>query len=91
MALLADLCGRGLSPAGLFAFSPWTDLAMTGASLRINAKNDPLLPSHRMADAISAVLGALNCRDPRISPLYAQIVHPPPVFIQVVKKKSFFG
>ena len=33
LALLADLCRRGLTPAGVFAFSPWTDLAMTGASL----------------------------------------------------------
>ncbi len=30
LALLADLCRRGLAPAGLFAFSPWTDLALTG-------------------------------------------------------------
>jgi epsilon-lactone hydrolase len=83
LALLADLCVRGLTPAGLFAFSPWTDLAMTGQSLQGNAAKDALLPVHRMSEAVGLVLGTLVARDPRISPLYAAFDHPPPVLLQV--------
>lgn len=83
LALLADLCQRKLTPAGLFAFSPWTDLALTGASLQANAERDPLLPAHRMPDAVAMVLGDVDGRDPRISPLYACFDDPPPVLFQV--------
>lgn len=82
LALLAHLCQRGLQPAGLFAFSPWTDLAMTGTSLLGNT-NDTMLPVERMPDVVAMVLGGLDPRDPRISPLYARFPKPPPVFIQV--------
>lgn len=83
LALLADLCARGLTPAGLFALSPWTDLAMTGASLEDNEGRDPLLPVRRMPDLVEMVLGEVDCRDPRVSPLYAKIDRPPPVLLQV--------
>ena len=83
LALLADLCQRGLTPAGLFAFSPWTDLALTGESLKTNADHDPLLPAKRMPEAVAMVIGDLDLRDPRVSPLYARFVSPPPVLIQV--------
>ena len=87
LALLADLCQRGLAPAGLFAFSPWTDLAMTGASLTANADGDPLLPAFRMTEAVAMVLGSLDQRDPRVSPLYGEFVNPPPVLLQVGKSE----
>ena len=83
LALLADLCQRGLTPAGLFAFSPWTDLALTGASLRTNADIDPLLPARRVAEVATLVLGGLDPRDPRVSPVYAGFANPPPVLLQV--------
>ncbi len=83
LALLADLCARGLWPAGLFALSPWTDLAMQGDSLQGNASADPLLPASRIADLVGMVSGDLSMTDPRISPLYARFDAPPPVFLQV--------
>ena len=83
LALLADLCRRGLHPAGLFAFSPWTDLAMTGVSLTENANADPVLPVQRMQDTVDQLKGALSVTDPRLSPLYARFDDPPPVFLQV--------
>ena len=83
LALMADLCARDSAPAGLFAFSPWTDLAMTGPSLQSNSKRDSVLPSPRMPDVIDLILGELDPRDPRISPLYADFDRPPPVLIQV--------
>jgi epsilon-lactone hydrolase len=83
LAVLADLCQRGLRPAGLFAFSPWTDLTLAGDSLRTNAKADPLFPVERMADAVAMARGELAADDPRLSPLHARFVDPPPVLIQV--------
>lgn len=83
LALLADLCARGAVPAGLFAFSPWTDLAMTGDSLSANEGHDPLLPVRRMPDLVQMVLDTMDPRDPRISPLYARFHLPPPVLLQV--------
>lgn len=82
LALLADLCARGLRPAGLIAFSPWADLAMTGGSLRAHAGADPLLPVARMAEVVAMVRGDLPPGDPRLSPLYARFDAPPPVLIQ---------
>lgn len=83
LALLADLCARNLRPAGLFGFSPWTDLAMTGSSLVENAAIDPVIPVERMAETVARVTGALAASDPRLSPLYASFARPPPVWIQV--------
>ncbi len=90
LALLADLCARDLRPAGLFAFSPWTDLAMTGASVLRNAAADPILPAARMPDLIRMVMGDLEPTDPRISPLFADFALPPPVMIQVGTTEILF-
>ena len=83
LALLADLGGRGLHPAGLFAFSPWTDLALTGESLLRNAVRDVFIPAERMQVTVDLVRGALPADDPRLSPLYARFDCPPPVMMQV--------
>lgn len=83
LALLADDCARGQHPAGLFALSPWTDLAMTGASLKTNADREPLFPASRVPDAVDMVLAGFNAKDPRISPLFASFDDPPPVMLQV--------
>lgn len=83
LALLADLCARDLRPACCIAFSPWTDMTLSGASLRTNAARDPLLPVSRIEEARAYVLGDLAPDDPRISPLHALFHAPPPVLIQV--------
>jgi epsilon-lactone hydrolase len=83
LALLAYLCAHGQRPAGLFAMSPWTDMAMTGASLRSNAVADPILPVAQMAMLVNLVRGDLSPSDPRISPLFATFDAPPPVYMQV--------
>ncbi len=83
LALLADLCTRDLRPACCIAFSPWTDMTLSGDSLRRNAAADPLLPVARIEEARGYVLGTLASDDPRISPLHAAFTTPPPVLIQV--------
>ena len=82
MALLAALCEEGTPPAAAFAFSPWTDLALTGESLELNAEVDPVLPVTRMAEVVELYLGDHDPRDPHASPLYATYPGCPPVFLQ---------
>jgi epsilon-lactone hydrolase len=82
LALLSHLCLRGRPPAGLYAFSPWTDLSLSGASIRSNAEADQLLPAWRLGDLARIVLGGLSPQDPRISPLFARFPGPPPVLLQ---------
>lgn len=85
LALLSHLCCGGQPPAGAFAFSPWTDLTLTGASLRENAARDPMLPVSRIGDVRAMILGApaANPADPRLSPLWAVYPGAPPVQIHV--------
>jgi acetyl esterase/lipase len=78
LSLLAHLCAQNTRPVGLFAFSPWTDLALTGASLTLNADSDCLLPASRMAEVVALVRGGLPATDPRLSPLGAAFDAPPP-------------
>ncbi|EPX76711.1 alpha/beta hydrolase fold domain-containing protein [Salipiger mucosus] len=82
LALLAHLCAAGTPPAGALAFSPWTDLAMTGESLVRNRRADPFLPVERIEELVEVVLGGTDARDPRISPLYGAFPGCPPVLIQ---------
>ncbi len=83
LALLAREVAHGRKPAGCFAFSPWTDLASTGASLVENAEKEVLLPVKRLPELIDLVLAGGNPVDARISPLYADFHGAPPVSLYV--------
>lgn len=83
LALLAVLCGRGTPPGAAVAFSPWTDLTGSGASVRENAAVDPIFPGERLPELIAFTLGKVPPEDPRISPLFADFPGAPPVLIQV--------
>ena len=75
--------GRGLAPSGALAISPWTDLALTGASLRERAAEDPLLTTEMLAKARISYLGEHDPSDPRASPLYGRLVGLPPIQLHV--------
>lgn len=84
LALLGVLLAKGHPlPAGVFAFSPLTDLALTGDSLDRNADADVMLPVQRTHDMVEMYLGDHDPRDPRASPLYADFKGAPPVFLSV--------
>lgn len=85
LALLAHLCATGQRPAGLIAFSPWTDLALTGDSLSRNAASERLLPVSRIEELVAHVAPRGLRTDPRVSPLYAEFDGPPPVQIHVAE------
>jgi epsilon-lactone hydrolase len=85
LALLSHLCRTGTPPAGAFAFSPWTDLTLSGGSLEANADRDHYLPFRRLSEARDMVLQGFDPADPRVSPLFADFPDAPPVLIHVAE------
>jgi epsilon-lactone hydrolase len=71
-------------PGCLWLVSPWTDLAMTGATLASKSAVDPLIHKEYLEELASAYAPAgLDRKDPRLSPLYADLEGLPPTLIQV--------
>ncbi|MEH2624052.1 monoterpene epsilon-lactone hydrolase [Bradyrhizobium sp. AZCC 1719] len=84
LGLLLNLRDDGKPlPAAAVALSPWTDLALTGASLRTNAAADPMLNVEDLPDLAKLYLGGADPRTPYASPLYGDPAGLPPVLIQV--------
>ena len=70
-------------PAGVFAFSPLTDLTFSGASFRGNAERDVELPAERAHEMAEMYLNSADADDPGASPLFADFTGAPPVWITV--------
>jgi acetyl esterase/lipase len=84
LSLLVGLRERGLpQPAAAVLFSPWVDLSLSGASLAFNAAIDPLLGRAWLARCALAYCGAVDSRDPRVSPLFADLRDIAPLAIHV--------
>jgi len=83
LALMHHICRTNLPrPACLIAFSPWTDLTLSGKSLKTNDRRDPLLPASRMPDIRDMYVAGADAVDPMISPLFGKYDGAPPVLIQ---------
>jgi len=84
LSLLLKLRHSGTPlPAAAVALSPWTDLALTGASLTENAAADPMLNSDNLPRFAADYLGGADPRDPYVSPLYGDPAGLPPTLIHV--------
>ena len=70
-------------PAGAVCISPWTDLALTGASIQNKAKVDPILDPDSLQMYARYYAGENELTYPLISPLYANLEGLPPLLIQV--------
>lgn len=81
--LLSRLLLAGIRPAAVLAFSPWTDLTLSGDTITTNAQIDPLIPVNRMQEAVDLYLAGADPTHPFASPLFADYPNPPPVLIQV--------
>ena len=68
-------------PAGGLLFSPWTDLAATGASIRSNDGHDPMFSGRAIAPAAQLYLGETRATHPHASPVYADLRGLPPLFM----------
>ena len=84
--VVAAVCGlrdQGLALPGCgVAISPWTDLAATGPSLAQFQARDPLLDADMLRGTALVYLNGADPRDPRASPLYADLRGLPPLLIQ---------
>ena len=98
IALVGDSAGGGLSLVTLarlahgsrpsaavagVAFSPWVDLAFTGASMKDAHIEDPLLTYEFLQAGARMYLGGTDARDPLASPLFGDLSRLPPLLIQV--------
>jgi monoterpene epsilon-lactone hydrolase len=84
LAALAALRDAGDAlPAAAVLFSPWTDLAATGASLIDNESTDVMFSGAAIAPAGKIYLGDAPADTPLASPLYADLAGLPPLLIQV--------
>jgi monoterpene epsilon-lactone hydrolase len=76
-------------PAAASVISPWTDLAMTGPSVKKNATSDPIFTSDFVEQALKYLPSVTEPSDPRISPLYADLSGLQPVIIHVSGTEMF--
>ena len=103
IAIAGDSAGGGLAlatcfsvrdnrepiPSSLACISPWTDLEMTGESVKSMKNIDPMVsfsPAKIMASLqtmASNYIGPNDSRSPLISPVYADLKNFPPMIIQV--------
>jgi epsilon-lactone hydrolase len=97
IGVLGDSAGGGLALAALYrlrdegialpgaavAISPWTDLALTGESLRSNAAADPMMDAATLPWIADCYLAGADPRNPHVSPLYGDASGLPPTLIQV--------
>jgi monoterpene epsilon-lactone hydrolase len=84
LSLLLALRDAGVPlPAGAALFSPWTDLAATGESVRTNARRCAMFNGPDIGPSARYYLGDTDPRNPLASPLYADLTGLPPLLIHV--------
>jgi epsilon-lactone hydrolase len=70
-------------PVGAVAFSPVTDLALTGKSFDTRADADPFFTKSQVAGLVRSYLGGADPKNPMASPLYGDLSGLPPIRVHV--------
>ena len=71
-------------PRCAWLISPWTDLTMSGSTFLSKEAVDPLIHKQYLNELADAYLpSGMDRKDPRVSPLYADLSGFPPTLIQV--------
>lgn len=70
--------------------SPWTDLTLSGDSIRSKKDKDPLITPHLLGIFSKRYLGDADPSDPLISPHFADVKGFPPTLIQVGSNEVLF-
>jgi len=85
LALLQALRAEGEAlPACAWLISPWTDLTLSGETLATKDAADPLIHRCYLEELAAAYLPAgFDARDPRVSPLFADLGGFPPLLVTV--------
>ena len=96
IAIAGDSAGGGLTlatliklrdekkalPACAICLSPWTDLALTGDSIKTKADEDIMLTENEGLQSAELYLKDVDRKHPLASPLYADLEDLPPILIQ---------
>lgn len=77
-------------PAGAVLFSPWTDLACTGPSHAANDRTDAMFKRETVAKGGVRYGGALDLKDPRVSPFYGAFDGLPPMLVFASRSELLF-
>jgi acetyl esterase/lipase len=85
LALVGELKRAGEDlPGALWLLSPWVDLAMSGATLTSKSAVDPLIQKGYLEELAQAFAPPdMDRKDPRLSPLYADLKELPPTLVQI--------
>src|SRR5271155_3516364 len=98
IAVGGDSAGGGLSialtnrlrtdgeeqPACVWLISPWTDLTMSGSTIISKDAVDPMIRKAYLEELASSYVPAgMDRKDPRVSPLFADLTGFPPMLVQV--------
>lgn len=84
IALLIALRERGTPlPAGAVGFSPWTDLTLSGPSLRSKVDDDPVLTPADIEALRDGYLAGADPTHPLASPLFGDLGGLPPLLVHV--------
>ncbi len=84
LSLMLALRAAGVPlPSAVALFSPWTDLAATGDSIRTNTDRCAMFHGAAVAYSAGYYLGDTDPRNPLASPLYADLAGLPPLLIHV--------
>jgi acetyl esterase/lipase len=83
LATVLEARRRDIAAAAVVAFSPWTDLSLSGQSARDFAVADALLDVGHLRDSAAAYLGGAPATDPRASPLFDKDLKLPPTLLLV--------
>jgi epsilon-lactone hydrolase len=71
-------------PGCAWLLSPWTDLTLSGETLVTKDAVDPIIHQAYLAELVEAYVPSdIDRKDPRVSPLYADLKGFPPTLIQV--------
>jgi acetyl esterase/lipase len=71
-------------PGCMWLVSPWTDLTMSGSTLLTKDDVDPIIHKGYLGELADAyVPPGMDRKDPRVSPLYADLKALPPILVQV--------
>lgn len=69
-------------PAATVCLSPWTDLALTGESIKTKEKEEIMITENELQQSAKLYLKNTDSRNPLASPLYADLKGLPPIFLQ---------
>lgn len=92
LATLLALKERGgPAPAGAVLFSPWTDISGGGETMTANAGSDAMFQRETIMGGASLYRGELDAKDPRVSPLYADLHGLPPLLVFASTSEMLFS